>query len=118
MPTNLKKLGTFAKNKAHSITRLPVKLTLSSNLPRGVSARTYTWTFVPDDKKIKPYPVYYEIAFDKNYYRRYRNDPYELKQALLHEIAHISVPKKHGKQYKRIAKKLGTDENHQRATWD
>jgi predicted metal-dependent hydrolase len=85
---------------------------------REVVARHYATWFVPNDKKIAPYSVRYKIEIKRDYYEKHRNKPDELRNCVIHELAHCKVPKTHGKDFKKVAKCLGADDNHARANWE
>lgn len=118
---SLKLLKSFANKKAKFITNKPIKVQLD-NLPRNskyeVVARGYNEIFTPDDKKIKPIIVGHGVILDRKYYNQNKNNLYELKQAVLHELVHIKVPTSHGKRFKKIAIKLGIDKTHQKQYWE
>ena len=120
--TNLiKTLQKFTTEKSRPFTDLKVKLEVVE-LPKKntyhVAARGYINTFYPKDKRYAPYALNYGVYLDVAYAYRYRNDLPELKQAILHELAHLFGSKmKHDTQFKKVAKQLGVDMNHQRQKW-
>lgn len=117
----IKILQRFTTKKSRPFTDLKVNLELVE-LPKKdtyhVAARGYVNTFYPNDKKHAPYILNYGVYLDLAYAYRYRNNPSELQQAILHELAHIFGDKKtHGIKFKKLAKQLGVDMNHQRQKW-
>jgi len=112
-------LRQFAKTKAKKVTKVPVKLVLADTFSgkKDVVARSYKIEFVPDDPKKPPVVVSREIALKRAYYNMHRTKPAELKNAVIHEIAH-SVSEKHDAKFRKAAKELGADKNHQKAVWE
>jgi hypothetical protein len=116
-------LKSFTTRKSKQITDKPVKLIIKK-LPGIVVARKYTNEFIPNNKRIKPFIIGYEIALDADYFEEYIHTPKELQQAILHELAHINTEIKgdkkfgHGKLFKDSAKQLGVNKIHQKRVWD
>lgn len=120
--TTLQDLQRFASSVSRSFTKLPVKIKISdlpSTKTYKVVAKSFTNTFVPNDKKYKPRVIGYEIVIDRNFYVENKNNRNELKQAIIHELAHLRVGKKHGHNpvFKRTAKEMGADKTHQNQYW-
>ena len=113
----------FAKRKARSagLKDAPTKLELQ-NLPKkdtyNVVARNYHETFTPHDKT-KPVVITGRgVILDRQYYHDNRNNPQEIKQAIIHELAHqVTGHAVHNENFREAAKKLGADANHQKPYW-
>lgn len=127
MLKRVKNLQRFANSKSKGILDKPVEIEIE-DLPRKktyyVTSRAYNLVFDPKDKRRKPTLVRYGIQFDRQYLKE--SDDNELKQATLHELAHHLTFKRcgrtrkcmrHGAEFKKSARQLGVDPNHQRQYW-
>lgn len=124
MNKSLKYLNEFARKKARGILEnKPLKVVLV-DLPTmktyQVVARGAIYMFTPDDKRYKSYIHSYEIMIDRDYYLE--SSIKELEQSIIHEIAHLKLKgehrdRGHGKDFKRVAKSLGSDPTHLKQYW-
>lgn len=114
--TRFNEYRSFAKRTASTFTNVPVKLSLenlSNRDPTHVS-RAYDIEVHPSPgEHFDPYVEQHEIAIDRDYYEKHKDDPYEMKQVILHELAHYkSNNRRHTQKYRISAFLLGVDADH------
>jgi len=111
----------FTKKKAATFTNKPTTLELQ-NLPKKaayrVVARNYRDEFVPHDKSQPVIVTKHGVILDRNYYNENKNNPQEIKQAIIHELAHQAAGHAvHNEGFRKVAKTMGVDPNHQKPYW-
>lgn len=119
---SLQHLQQFATQITRKFTDRPIKVVIG-DLPKKdtywVVAKGYTNTFYPTDKQYKDQVLEHTVVLDRSYYAKYKNDPLELKQAVIHELAHLFGERQlHNSTFRKTARKLGADDNHLRRKWD
>jgi hypothetical protein len=114
----LNQLKEYAARKARLVTDDRYKVSLVNRLHghKDTVARSYVIQFVPKDKAKSVVTIRREIELKRSYYNQNRSDPRELKQCVLHEVAH-SVSTRHDSRFRSAARKLGVDANHQKKSW-
>jgi predicted SprT family Zn-dependent metalloprotease len=120
----LQRLQDFVNWKAKQHLELPVYIWLKKFHDRKV-AEPFHYNYHFTDKQRKPVLLGYGIYLDIDYFRMNKHDENELKQTVIHELAHLISDKRSEKEgirhhhdhvYKKIAKEMGADKEHQKMT--
>jgi hypothetical protein len=120
----LLRLQRFVEQKAKPHLDLPIHIELNKSQDKKVAEPFHT-NYHFADKRRKPKRLGYGIWINKDYYKMNKHDDHEMKQLVIHELAHLVSDKRSEKEgirhhhdavYKKVAKELGADKEHQKMT--
>lgn len=105
MDAMLEKYKKFTCHKAKLVTTRPVYLRINNNAhTENATAHVLKYTN----------PRHYAVVFAGGFYRYHKNNPYIIKNIILHELAHIDHPYDHCEGFRKVAQRIGTVPRYQK----